>query len=148
MRISSAAIMKFFTKVSASCLLSLGLLCLTATASKLADLEDKEINTQDRQEIRSDAFLGIGFSVSFLTQGGLMLWGLRHNHYKNLQQRLNSIFYEVLKADSGRITVLRLAMETQLSGEQAKQFLDKKAKEFNASFETSDKGDISYRFDV
>jgi len=52
----------------------------------------------------------------------------------------------MLKADNGRITVLQLAMEAQLSGEQAKQYLDQKAKEFNATFEPSDKGNISYLF--
>ena len=140
--------MKFLTKISASFLLSLGFICLMATASKFAELSDSNTTIEDKQEVRSDAFMGTGLSASFFAGGGYLLWGLRQKNQKQIRDRLDSTFYRMLKADTGRITVLRLAMEARISGEEAKQYLDRKAKEFNASFDTSEEGSISYRFDV
>jgi large subunit ribosomal protein L7/L12 len=37
-------------------------------------------------------------------------------------------------------------MEAQLSGEQARDYLDERAKEFNATFEPLDDGGIVYQF--
>jgi hypothetical protein len=140
--------MKFLTKISASFLLSLGFICLMATASKFAELGDNNTRAEDKQEVRTDAFMGTGLSASFLAGGGYLLWGLRKKNQKQISDRLDSTFYRMLKADTGRITVLHLAMEARISGQEAKQYLDLKAKEFNASFDTSEEGSISYRFDV
>jgi large subunit ribosomal protein L7/L12 len=41
---------------------------------------------------------------------------------------------------------VQFAKETQLSIEEARQLLDEKAKEFNATFDTDEKGGISYYF--
>ncbi len=138
--------MKFLTKVTAGFLLSFGFICFMMSASALPQLADKDQNTLEQQEATDNFFAGIAFGVPLAAGGGYMLWGLRRRHQKQISDRLDSTFYKMLKADQGRITVLRLAMETQLSGEQAKQYLNQKAKEFNASFEPSDKGDISYHF--
>jgi hypothetical protein len=140
--------MKFLTKVSAGFFLSLGFVCLMATASKVSDSTDKSLTADQQHEARFDAMMGIGFSVPMLAGGSLMLFGLRQRNQKQLSDRLHSTFCRVLKSDKGRITVLRFAMEAQLTGSQAKLYLDQKAKEFNATFETSDKGDISYHFDI
>lgn len=77
-----------------------------------------------------------------------MFWGLRRRNQKQLNDRLDAIFYQMLRANSGKITVLQLAMEAKLTGKQAKQYLDQKSQEFNASFEPSEQGDISYLFHI
>ena len=138
--------MKLLTKVTAGFLLSFGFICLMVSASALSQLSDKDQTTLERQDATDTFVGGIAFGVPLVAGGGYMLWGLRKRHEKLLRDRLDSTFYQMLKADNGRITVLQLAMEAQLSGEQAKQYLDQKAKEFNATFEPSDKGNISYLF--
>ncbi|GAX41056.1 hypothetical protein NIES4075_20240 [Tolypothrix sp. NIES-4075] len=138
--------MKFLTKVTAGFLLMSGFICLMMSASALSQLADKDQSTLEQQDATDTFFAGIALGVPLAAGGGYMLWGLRRRNQKLLRDRLDSTFYQMLKADNGRITVLQLAMEAQLSGEQAKQYLDQKAKEFNATFEASDKGNISYLF--
>jgi hypothetical protein len=138
--------MRFLTKLTAGFLLSFGFICLMMSASALSQLADKDQTTIEQQEATDTFFAGIALGVPLAAGGGYTLWKLRRRHEKLLRDRLDSTFYQMLKADNGRITVLQLAMEAQLSGEQAKQYLDQKAKEFNATFEPSDKGNISYVF--
>jgi hypothetical protein len=140
--------MKFLTKLTAGFLLMSGFICLMVSASALSELPDKDQNTLEQEEATDTFFGGIALGVPLVAGGGYMLWGLRRRNEKLLRDRLDFTFYQMLKADNGRITVLQLAMEAQLSGEQAKQYLDQKAKEFNATFEASDQGNISYLFHI
>ena len=57
-----------------------------------------------------------------------------------------NLFFRLVKEGEGRITLMRFAMEAQLSGEEAKQFLAQKVKEFDGNFDVSEQGDIAYRF--
>ncbi|MBD2603123.1 hypothetical protein H6G81_00955 [Scytonema hofmannii FACHB-248] len=116
------------------------------SVSALSQLPDKDQNTLEQQDATDTFVGGIALGVPLVAGGGYMLWGLRRRNEKLLRDRLDSTFYQMLKADNGRITVLQLAMEAQLSGQEAKQYLDQKAKEFNATFETSEQGNISYLF--
>ena len=65
---------------------------------------------------------------------------------KTVSDSFNSTFFRLLSEGNGQITLLQFAKETQLSIEEARQLLDEKAKEFNATFDTDEKGDISYYF--
>jgi large subunit ribosomal protein L7/L12 len=65
---------------------------------------------------------------------------------KTVSDRFNSTFFRLLLEGNGHITLVQFAKETQLSIEEARQLLDEKAKEFNATFDTDEKGDISYYF--
>lgn len=65
---------------------------------------------------------------------------------KQTKDEIQATFYRLLRANNGNITVMRLAMDAGLSGKEAQAYLDEKAKEFNANYEVSDKGDIVYRF--
>jgi large subunit ribosomal protein L7/L12 len=65
---------------------------------------------------------------------------------KTVSDRFNSTFFRLLSEGNGQITLLQFAKETQLSIEEARQFLDEKAQEFNATFDTDEKGGISYYF--
>jgi large subunit ribosomal protein L7/L12 len=67
---------------------------------------------------------------------------------KQEQNRLQTTFYRLLKANGGKINVLQLAVETKISGTDAKAFLDDQAKEFNARFEVSEDGKVFYDFDL
>lgn len=140
--------MKFLRKMSAACLLSIGFLLSMHGIAQLPELANEEQTHQEKLEIRESFFMTMGLSLPMLAGGGLMLWRLHQKNQKQVRDRLDRIFYRTLKINQGRITVLEFAMESKLSGEEARKYLDIKAKEFNAHFETSDKGHINYRFEV
>ncbi|MEH1892961.1 MAG: hypothetical protein V7K92_27255 [Nostoc sp.] len=64
------------------------------------------------------------------------------------QQRLQLVFLELIEQNAGRITVLQLARNADISTQLAKQYLDEKAKELNADFEVNEDGNVLYRFSL
>ncbi|MBN3907136.1 MAG: hypothetical protein HWQ35_11410 [Nostoc sp. NMS1] len=95
------------------------------------------------------------FGVPSLTLGTWLALGLyrqSRQEKKALNQqvsdRLQSIFYEMIQENHGRVTVLGFAMQSQLPAAHARQYLDEKAKEFNANFKVNEEGAVSYHFDV
>ncbi len=140
--------MKFLKKISAACLLSIGFLFAMYGVAQIPELASEEQTHESKLEIRESFFMTMGISVPMLAGGGLMLWRLHQRNKKQLRDRLDRIFYRILKINQGKITILEFAMEGSLSGEEARKYLDIKAKEFNAHFETDDKGHINYRFEV
>ncbi|MBW4558971.1 MAG: hypothetical protein KME59_24235 [Trichormus sp. ATA11-4-KO1] len=134
-------------KVCAGFMLSLGFLFLMVSLSTLSDL-NAENNTPEQKSAQSVFWGGIALGMPLTAGGGYMFWGLRRRYQKQLSDRLDAIFYQLLRANNGKITVLQLAMEAKLTGKQAKQYLDQKSREFNASFEPSEQGDISYLFHI
>lgn len=81
-----------------------------------------------------------------LLAGGLAigLWGW--HRYQRYQQMLHQLFYEQIQAHQGRISVLEFAMAAQLTGPQARSFLDARARDFFADFEPTEAGDVLYTF--
>ncbi|WP_008315097.1 hypothetical protein [Leptolyngbya sp. PCC 6406] len=55
-------------------------------------------------------------------------------------------FFELLEAQNYRITVLQWSRAAGVSGEEAKEFLDARSREFGADFEVGDAGQIIYIF--
>lgn len=92
------------------------------------------------------AFLVFGFTPT--VTGGLLARSVYLKHEQQERDRLHAIFYQLLKSSKGRITVLPFAMETKLSGEEAKRYLDEKAKEFDAKYEVDNDGGVNYCFDL
>ncbi len=139
--------MKGLKKSASALLMLLGLSVLGIATQKLSN---PETPAQDREELKACIFL-LGLPCTL--QGGLMAWGLYrdnkvgyHLHTQNERERIQSIFYQVIQDQNGKITVMRLAMETGLSVKKARKFLDEKAVEFDADFEVSDRGEIFYSF--
>lgn len=139
--------MKPIKTVAAGLLLAFGFFCLILAVSGLADT--------DPEERKNAAIGGLGFGVPALGLGGWLAWGLyREGKNKKLaldkeeRDRLQGIFFQMIRERNGQITALHFAMETQLSAHQAKQYLEEQAQEFNADFEVSDRGDVVYRFKV
>ncbi|MEH2280172.1 MAG: hypothetical protein V7K90_02320 [Nostoc sp.] len=95
------------------------------------------------------------FGIPTLTLGtwlALALYRQSRQEKKAINQqvcdRLQSVFYEMLQENHGRVTVLGFAMQSQLPAAHARQYLDEKAKEFNANFKVNEEGAVSYHFDV
>lgn len=159
--------MKTAEKLAAGWLLTLGFMFLTLSASaaieKFAtrkvfipvkgtyDFYAPNATYQDDNTIAG----GLIFGVPSLTLGAWLALGLyrqSRQEKKALNQQhhnsLQSLFYEMLQENHGRVTVLGFAMQSQLPADHARQYLDEKAKEFNANFKVNEEGAVSYHFDV
>lgn len=100
-------------------------------------------------EDRNSALLGcLLLGLPMTTGGSFLLWSVAENRRQTKRDRLQSSFYQILKENNGDITVMRLAMATKVSGDEAQQFLTEKAKEFNADFKVTENGSVVYKFDI
>lgn len=159
--------MKTAEKLASGWLLILGFMFLTISAASIIDKKIASkpvyppIGDSDREYVReaspvdSTAIGGFVFGLPSVGLGGwlaLSLYRQSKNEKKALQQqtdeRLQSIFYRMIQENSGRVTLLGFAMQSQIPAPEARDFLDSKAKEFNANFRISEEGAISYHFDA
>ena len=72
------------------------------------------------------------------------IWKQYHSRKQAQQSHLNSTFYQLLQNNRGRVTVLEFVLKSNLTGLQAKQYLDQRAQEFMADFEVTETGEIVY----
>lgn len=150
--------MKTAEKIASGWLLLLGFVFLLLPASTL-DRGSKQnqnmpiCSTPNVNEARDSAIGGLILGVPSVLLGGWLALGA----YRQGQQekkaiaqpagdRLHSAFFRLLQAGNGYITILQFALETQLTATAARQYLDEKAKEFDATFDVSNEGAISYYF--
>ena len=101
-----------------------------------------------KEEQREEAIACLMFGVPLAVWGGWIVLGLRQDKQQQERDRLNAAFSKLLTQSDGRITTLAFSMETGLSGEMAKVYLDERAKEFDANFDVDDEGNVNYRFHV
>jgi hypothetical protein len=134
--------MKLITRVTAGILLFFGVpISLIAIIGML----NPSASPKDRED------LGAALVVLGLPPTALGSWLILQERRRIRQQqhdRLQSTFFKLIQENHGQITALRFAMETGLSGEAAKTYLDERAKEFNADYKVSEEGSISYYFDL
>lgn len=162
--------MKTAEKLASFWLLVLGFMFMSMSASALRgndklklmspyqDVEGAIVYTSPTYDIELAnnavlTYLVLGVPSSIL--GGWMAFSLyRQNKHekKALQQemsdRLQSVFYRMIQENHGRVTLLGFAMQSQLPPGTAKEYLDSRAKEFNANFKISEEGSVSYLFDI
>lgn len=73
-------------------------------------------------------------------------WQRRRRLQTRQQSRLHDVFYRLLQAHHGRITLLDFAMTAAIPAIAARHYLDNRAKEFAARFEVTEQGDVVYVF--
>lgn len=134
--------MKLFKKVTAGLLLTVGGIFLLAGAYAPFD---PEIDQEEKMgEVMACLLLGLPLTGA----GGGIAWSVHQKAQKKARDRLQSIFYGLLKKGNGQIAVLPFAMEAKLTGTQARQYLEEQAREFNADFQVNERGDIFYSFNL
>ncbi|MEX0272382.1 hypothetical protein AB3R30_25030 [Leptolyngbyaceae cyanobacterium UHCC 1019] len=101
-----------------------------------------------KEEQREQAIACLVFGVPLAAVGGWVVAGLRQDKQQKECDRLNAAFSKLLAQGNGRITTLAFSLETGLSGNMAKVYLDERAEEFDANFDVDDQGNINYRFHV
>ncbi|MGD1850045.1 MAG: hypothetical protein ACFCBU_05375 [Cyanophyceae cyanobacterium] len=67
---------------------------------------------------------------------------------KGTTNQVQDTFFRLLESNNGELTLMRFAMETRLPAEEAREFLDEAAGQFNASFRVGDRGEIYYQFPI
>ncbi|MCP6761691.1 MAG: hypothetical protein NHB32_23765 [Fischerella sp. CENA71] len=139
--------MKFIKQLSAGVLLSFGFIFLMIATVEILTYNQKP-TPQEQQEARDTMMGGLVFGLPAVAYGGWLVWNLRKQNQKLLSDRLQSTFYRLLEENSGTISVLSFAKESQISGEEAKHYLDAKAKEFNATFDVNPQGGVYYHFHI
>lgn len=140
--------MKLLTKFAAGSMLSLGFAFLMVSVSALASLQDKDNNSLQNRDAKDSAIGCIALGVPLVAGGGWLILGSRRQNRKLLSQHLQSTFYNLVELGEGRISVLEFAKEANITGTEAKQYLDKQAKEFNATFDHGKQGGIYYHFHI
>jgi hypothetical protein len=160
--------MKTAEKLAAGWLLTLGFMFLVISVSEVIDRSTQSAVTiypvEGEQvfpppnaagESKDTIVSGIIFGVPSTILGTWLALGLYkqgRQDKKALKQQnteqLQAQFYQMLLQNQGRVTLLNFAMQSQLPAAEAKQYLDKKAKEFNANFQVNEEGAVSYHFDV
>ncbi|MDJ0737640.1 MAG: hypothetical protein QNJ47_26895 [Nostocaceae cyanobacterium] len=101
---------------------------------------------EEKQEALSSILGGLILGTPSFAGGMWLVRGLRQQHQKQISDRLDSAFYSLIEQQNGQISLLIFAKEAQISGEEAKRYLDTKAKEFNATFDLNPAGGIYYHF--
>ncbi|MBP0001069.1 MAG: hypothetical protein J7641_19080 [Cyanobacteria bacterium SID2] len=132
--------MKTLKKILAGLFLLFGIPISIAMA---VDWLNPDLEPKDRQ----DAFYAlviIGLPSTAL--GGFLAWNVYQQEHNTDRDRLRSTFFQLVEEGNGTISVMKLAMTAQISAEEARTYLNERAKEFNADFEVNDRGDITYRF--
>ncbi|MEH1842765.1 MAG: hypothetical protein V7L20_29530 [Nostoc sp.] len=161
--------MKTAEKLAAAWLLTMGFMLVTISAAEVFNktTTEKSITLSlnwdgsvdfpqtDTPVIDDTTVERLIFGIPSLTLGTWLALGLyrqsrqeKKAFNQQVSDRLQSIFYEMLQKNHGRVTVLGFAMQSQLPAAHARQYLDEKAKEFNANFKVNEEGTISYHFDV
>ena len=128
--------------VFAGILFSIGFIFLTVAVSSLAI---KNPTPQDR----SAAAGGIMVGVPALAAATWLVWKAKKKQddlAEVRQRQLEFSFLTMLQANEGSITPISFAIANQLSLEEAKQYLDKKATLLNADFNVTEDGGVSYKF--
>ena len=131
---------KIIKTTSAAILLSLSVILLASAIYAPFD-------SQTKPEERLDGLIAcLVFGIPMTVAGGWLAWSLVQDRQHQHRDRLQAAIAKLLRQNQGRVTVLDFALETKLSGDQAKQYLDERAREFNANFDVDDEGGIAYRF--
>lgn len=138
--------MKFFTKVSAGLLLSFSSILLMHVTVEALSTKNHQATQEQKQEMADRAFAGLALGLSGVGLGSSLILSLKKQHQRQLTSHLQSTFYRLVEEQKGEISLLRFAKEAEITGEEAKLFLDSKAQEFNATFDHSQNGGVYYHF--
>lgn len=132
--------MRAFSRGAAGVLLVIGILCLGRALETALD------NSPNRLGKRETITAGVLLGGPMTAGGG---WLLVHDHRQQRlaeQQRLQEIFFKLVKAGRGKVAPLRFAIEANLDGVKANAYLSDRAREFDATFQVDVEGGLIYCF--
>lgn len=112
------------------------------------------VSRPDVPQADLDVALGLFIlAVPPLIISGAIGWGLyfqqrqaRERSQAAAAEQLQQLFYQLVNRHQGRLTVMQFAAAANISGSEAKAYLDQRAKEFGADFTSEAAGEITYHF--
>ncbi|MGP1375288.1 MAG: ribosomal protein L7/L12 [Almyronema sp.] len=132
--------MRRVKQISAGLLLLVGFWCL---ARSLETGLDRNPNRLDKRET---VLAGILLGVPAVGFGAYLGLDAQLQKKRQERDRLQAIFFKLVKAGKGKVAPLRFAMEANLTGEAAKAYLDERARIYDADFQVDDRGGVFYYF--
>ncbi|WP_008312451.1 ribosomal protein L7/L12 [Leptolyngbya sp. PCC 6406] len=129
-------------QIAAGLLLLVGFLCLGRV---LETTLDSNPNRVDRRETIT---AGIVVGVPAIAGGVGLILAAQHQRRRQESERLQGVFFALVKAGRGKVTPLRFAMEAKLTGVQATAYLGDRAREYDATFQVDSEGGITYCFNL
>jgi len=123
-------------------ILLMGLLISLVAVHKL---QQPTTPAQNREELQA-SLIFVGLPLI-----SLAAWLMQTERRQVQQQQhdlLQDSFFKVLKENRGYISVMQFAMASGLEGGLAKAYLDERALEFNADYDVSETGGITYYFEL
>ena len=138
---------RFFKKAAATLLLLFG---IPLSGVAIAEMASSNATVEEKEEALAILLM---LTLPSTVLGSWLVWGLHKDYQWKLENRaqieddrLRSIFFRILEENRGQTTTLRLAKEANLSGEEARSYLERKAKEFEATINVGEQGEITYQF--
>jgi hypothetical protein len=137
--------MKTLRKIIAGAFLTVGFFFLVlAVAEIFAPDSDRDTSL--------NIFLGsLMLGIPAVGIGGYMVIELRHEYRIAIARAgkdLESLLLEALVENRGKIAVVQFAIAAELTYDEAKEFLDRKALQLNANFEVDEEGRLLYDFQL
>lgn len=78
--------------------------------------------------------------------GWLLVWLWQRGVWQWQQQKLETVFYDLLSRQNGKITLIQLAAKSQIDPEIVQSFLREKARFFGAVIDSDIHGHEYYQF--
>ena len=123
-------------------LLTIGGIFLIAAISVPFDQDES-------RKVKAEQLAGcLIIGIPLTAWGGWIAWSLSRENQGKEGDRLRSTFFQVAKENDGCVSVMQFSMAANLDGDEAKEFLDERAKEFSANFDVDEHGGIFYRFPI
>jgi hypothetical protein len=117
----------------------LGLLCLLVPVSQV-------LSSAPEVRLRWLGWAGLFGGVSLTAVGVWYGVDAFTQERRSRREHLQRTFYAMVEAHNGEFSLLQFAKTADVSGQQARAYLDERAQEFNATFEVDMDGGIIYRF--
>ncbi len=88
-------------------------------------------------------------SAGVIVLAGAGSWGLDLllKNTVGKQKRLKDVFFQLIDQRDGQISVLEFARLANVTGPEARKFLDQQAAAFNGTFEPGENGGVLYQFE-
>ncbi|MEO1350331.1 MAG: ribosomal protein L7/L12 [Cyanobacteria bacterium J06635_15] len=134
--------MRIVKQISAAVLLVIGFWCLARAVETGLD------NNPSRLDKRETVTAGILLGIPAAGFGGWLGLDTHLQRKREERERLQGIFFQLVKAGKGYIAPIRFSMETGLTGEAAIDYLNQRARVYNADFQVDDTGGITYYFNL
>ena len=122
---------------------TLGLILLIAPASQIAlpsETGDRALNRWGQ------AGLIVGTPMTLLSVWGGISAICSAKAAK--RQRLRKTFFRLLSDQQGKLQLLTFCRSADITGDEARMYLDERAREFNATFELGEDGGVTYIFNM